>query len=323
MGLNKSLIVGVLSTLSFAACTPQNSETSQLQTSNSQLDSSAIIDGKLVAPNEAIAKSIVAIYSQNDDENGGAICTGSLLPGNLVLTAAHCVDKYMTIIFAPDIDSASESQSRPVDAAQVSPYWATRQTAQKDQGDIALIHFQGSVPKGFVPATFLTDMSALKNGTTVLLAGYGTNKVVQTPIDKNTYPDLINAIQTGKVVCDDPMNLTNCAEVAMPGSGVLRKTAVKIADNKHGMTEVLLDQTSGTGACHGDSGGPAYVAIKGKLYLWGVTSRGANDPRNDCSKNAVYTNAYAYKVWISQTAKKMVTSLTDPNRLNNVATNGN
>ncbi len=324
MGLNSKglFVVGVLSTITFAACAPKNSESSQVQTSS--VESSAIIAGQLVSPNEVVSRSIVAVYTQHDGEKGGGICTGSLLPGNLVLTAAHCVDDFITIVFNTDMDSANETQAFPVDKVAVSPYWATRKNAPKDQGDIALLHFKGTIPSGFAPATFLTDMSALKNGATVLLAGYGANQVKQTPIDTNTYPDLIAAIQSGKVVCDDPMKLTNCIEATMLGTGVLRKTTVKIADSKFGASEVLLDQTSGTGACHGDSGGPAYVVANGKLYLWGVTSRGANDPKNDCSKNAVYTNAYVYKTWLNQAAKKLTApALTDANRLNNVATTSN
>lgn len=298
MELNKSLILGVLSTLSFAACAPKNSETSQLQTSNSH---SAIIAGIAVNPNDALAKSIVGIISMHQGQKGAAICTGSLLPGNMILTAAHCVDDYMAVTFGVSMGPDSGAQSRQVDLVTISPYWKLRQNADKDHSDIALLHFKGDVPAGFVPAEFLTDMTALQNGASVLLAGYGVNQVMQKPIDVKTYPDLINAIQTGKVVCDDDKNLTNCAEVAMLGAGTLRQTTVKIADSKFAVTEILLNQTLGTGACHGDSGGPAYVIQNGKLYLWGITSRGEQDPRNDCSKYSVYTNAAdIYKNWITR-----------------------
>lgn len=314
MGLNKSLLVGFLSTLSFAACSPNKAaNSSEIQTSST--DNSAIIAGTLVGAQEAISKSIVGIYSSHEGEQGVAICTGSLLPGNLVLTAAHCVDQYMTIVFATDMDNATDAQVRQVDKGAVSPYWASRQNADKDHGDIALLHFQGTVPAGFTPATMLTDASVLKNGAQVILAGFGANKVVQTPIDTKTYPDLIAAIQAGEVVCDDPMKLTNCAKVDMQGAGVLRKTTVTIADSKYAQSEILLNQTTGTGACHGDSGGPAYVSVKGKLYLWGVTSRGEKDPRNDCSQYSVYTTALFHKTWLNLTAKKLTSSLTDPNRL--------
>lgn len=303
MGLNKSLlVVGVLSTISFVACAPKSSDKSLVQDSGSQLESSAIIAGDLVSANDAITKNIVGIYSQTEGQPGGAICTGSLLPGNLVLTAAHCVDDYMAIVFANQF-SAAEKTVLPVDRVQISPYWKTRQNEAKDTGDIALLHFVGKIPAGYVPAALLTDQSALKNGVPVLLAGYGANKVVLTPIDATTYPDLIGSIQAGKVVCDDYMKLTNCSESNMTGSGILRKTTVKIANTSYSQTEILLDQRPGTGACHGDSGGPAYVTVKGKLYLWGVTSRGAYDAKNDCSQYSLYTNAYVYRTWLNAAAK--------------------
>ena len=313
VGLNKSLLVGVLSTLSLAACGPSNSGSSQIDaTSANQSD---IIGGTEVSGSSSLSKSIVGIYSSHEGEQGGAICTGSLLPNNLVVTAAHCVDDYMTIVFAPDMDSAQESQALPVDKVAVSPYWASRQNADKDHGDVALLHYSGTTPASYAPANLLTDATAIKNGTSVLLAGYGVNLVKETPIDVKTYPDLIADIQSGKVVCDDPKALTNCASVDMTGAGLLRQTTVTVSNAKYAASVIQLNQTKGTGACHGDSGGPAYVTIGGKLYLWGVTSRGDQDPRNNCSQYSVYTSLLFHKTWLNRAAKQLTTSLTDPNRL--------
>ncbi|WP_168196481.1 trypsin-like serine protease [Bdellovibrio sp. NC01] len=317
MGLNKGLVLGVLSTLTFAACSPNKAADTNAQVDASSTQDSAIINGKLVTADDQISKNIVGIISANKDEEGEAICTGSLLPGNLVLTAAHCLGDYMMIVFAPDMDTATEGQMLPVDKAAASPYWESRKNQDKDTGDVALLHYKGTTPKGFIPATMLTDMSVLQKGAKVTLAGYGANKVTLTPIDSKTYPDIINAIQTGKVICDDNMKLTNCVENNMFGAGQLRKTDnVKIEDPKFSLTEVLLNQKQGEGACHGDSGGPAYITVKGKIYLWGITNRGERDPKNDCSQYSVYTKAYSYKTWLNGVAKQFTApSITDPNRL--------
>ena len=76
--------VVLLSVLSLIACSaPKSSDTSAINNGSSD----AIIGGQPVVASSEISKSIVGIY----DANVGAICTGSLLPGNIVLTAAHCI----------------------------------------------------------------------------------------------------------------------------------------------------------------------------------------------------------------------------------------
>ncbi|UOF00778.1 S1 family peptidase [Bdellovibrio reynosensis] len=273
MKRNKLFLAGLFSSLALTACAPQN----QNPTSNLiETADSAIIGGSVVQAGDKITESIVAVY----DAAEGQLCTGSLLPNNLVLTAAHCVGAYteeMYVFF--DLSLSATSERRKVDKLEVSPYWPSRQLKEKNTGDIAILHFTGTVPAGYKPATFLaaSQKSLLKRGSTVVLAGYGITNGV-----------------TGE------------------GAGTLKMTSVKVEDPLYSVSEVKLNQTQGTGACHGDSGGPAYVEVKGKYYLWGVTSRGVNDEDNDCSKYSAYTSALYYKVWINRMAQKLSVSLTAP-----------
>ena len=47
---------------------------------------------------------------------------------------------------------------------------------------------------------------------------------------------------------------------------------------------MILDQEDGSGACHGDSGGPAFFEKDGKTYLLGVTNRSYPDGApDDCN----------------------------------------
>ncbi len=80
------------------------------------------------------------------------------------------------------------------------------------------------------------------------------------------------------------------------------------------MSEASLDQRRGTGACHGDSGGPAYLALEGGYALWGVTSRGLNDPNDDCSQFAIYTKAMPYANWIVKAKRFLDTPTQQPNQ---------
>jgi secreted trypsin-like serine protease len=69
-------------------------------------------------------------------------------------------------------------------------------------------------------------------------------------------------------------------------------------------TEISFSSTDGSGACHGDSGGPAFATIKGQKVIVGITSR-TTDKSGGCHKDSVYTNVAAYKTLIDQMAAKL------------------
>lgn len=260
MNQSKLLMAGILSSLVLAACAPKGETSQELQAKGD-----SIIGGTEVAENDKILQSVVAIY----DKTAKQLCTGSLLENNVVVTAAHCIGNgEMYVFFGTAL--GPQAPRRLIDVVTISPYWETRHSETFNTGDIALVHFQGTVPEGFKPIKLLKDKRTLRKGLTVVLAGYG--------------------ISNG---------------VSGEGSGTLRKTSVKIADPKFSATEVTLDQTHGTGACHGDSGGPAYVEVKGEYVLWGVTSRGVNDEKNDCSQLAAYTSTLYYNAWIERMQQKI------------------
>jgi secreted trypsin-like serine protease len=251
---SKLLMAGILSSLVLAACAPKG------ETSQDLANGDSIIGGTEVAETDKILQSIVAVY----DKTAKQLCTGSLLENNVVVTAAHCIGNgEMYVFFGTSLGPTVPR--RIVDVFAISNYWAARNSEKFNTGDIALIHFQGTVPEGFKPAKMLRDKKILKNGLDVTLAGFG--------------------ISNG---------------VSGEGAGVLRQTSVKISDARYSASEVLLDQTHGTGSCHGDSGGPAYVEINGEYVLWGVTSRGVNDTNNDCSQSVAYTSTVYYSPWIQR-----------------------
>lgn len=265
--------------LSMAACSPKTFETGN-SPADLQAQGDAIIGGVALPQEHPVSKNVVAIF----DNLTKGLCTGSLYKDNLIITAAHCIpeDKsQLFVFFGTDIKNAktaADLQLRKVDKAEISPYYASRKKATRDQGDIALVHFEGALPAGYSQSTLLSDTKLLLKDTPVVLAGYG--------------------IDNGKL---------------KTGSFVLRATFVSIAKPDFALTEVLLDQTQGRGACHGDSGGPAYVYNKvSKTYLlWGITSRGDNDLNDDCSQYSVYTNILAYSTWLREASKRLTTSVRD------------
>lgn len=230
-----------------------------------------IMGGDDVDAGDPIAHSTVALYQQMGE--GGALCTASLITKNIAVTAAHCVEHgidHMAVITGEKLESEDRDVLRVVDS-QISPGWSESRLAGEDAGDIALVRFEGKLPKGYGPAHILSKKAELKKGDEVILAGYGiTNALKKT------------------------------------GAGTLRKTSVKVAEPEFGKTEILFDQHQGKGACHGDSGGPAFVEVNGKDYLLGVTSRGypVTAP-DDCKHQVIYTKVTAYRDWIKSTVKEL------------------
>ncbi|WP_413289852.1 S1 family peptidase [Bdellovibrio sp. HCB337] len=238
-------------------------------------DTQDIVNGREIQNDNELAKSVVFIVNKVTKD----VCTGSILDNNHVLTAAHCLDTEdqtnLYVFFAARPNGKTER--RQVLAAKYSPYWEMRQLESYDTGDIAVIKFDGTeLPVGYKPVTFLEDYSILREETPVSVLGYGLSDA------------------------SDPTSV-----------GVLRVGNLKIADPNFSSTEITLDQTKGTGVCHGDSGGPAYVYIpgkngsKGQYLLWGVSTRGVNDDDSTCNKSVAITNASIYLTWIMLAVKTL------------------
>lgn len=233
-----------------------------------------IVHGVTVRADDPIASTTVAVIN----ESGGqvSLCSGSIVASDLILTAGHCVGpdaESMHLAFTMDIHQASGALVpvagflRPKDYGQLQN--------DQDMNDIALIRFDGGLPPGYQVARFLDQPDLLKDGETVTLAGYGV-------ADGHTETDPSDA-----------------------GAGVLRKVDVRIAQAVYGKTEVVMDQTDGRGACHGDSGGPAFLKRGGEYLLFGVTSRGTSVGSDECGGASIYTSVLAHAKFLREAAREL------------------
>ena len=230
-----------------------------------------IIGGTKVTASNWIAKTVVALVE--DSSMGEALCTASLVAPDLAVTAAHCVTnpdsspvEALHLVFATDLKKADASKIRAVDRVMIPSQWKPAGNRPKDTSDVALVHFAGGLPSGYSPSDLLPFDEALLIGQKVILAGYGISDAS-----------------------------------ADTGAGILRKTEVTVEDPTFSPTEIQLDQSRGGGACHGDSGGPAFIMRNGHPLLFGITSRG----EGNCDQDVIYTKIVSYAEWFAEATKKI------------------
>ena len=232
-----------------------------------------IVGGQEVGDLDPIHHSTVGLYSPSADGSGGALCTASLIGKDIAVTAAHCVHPggpRPVLIFGKDLHSPG-APKRPVEAIAINPQWQRSAGKGMDQGDIALVKFPNGIPNGYRKVSTVGKDSEIKTQAEATLAGYGIS-------DART----------------------------RAGAGQLRKTNVVVAQSRPGKSEMILDQSHGHGACHGDSGGPAFIRQNGRIVLAGITNRSYPDRApDDCGHKVVYTKLPAYRSWIQKSEKKL------------------
>ncbi|WP_168196608.1 trypsin-like serine protease [Bdellovibrio sp. ZAP7] len=287
--------------ISAVACTPEKDRELKAQ-------GDAIIGGTVVKKDSRVAKSTVGIFNANI----GAVCTGILLENNIILTAAHCVQSddisETFIVFSPDMESLltdydkirKSPLTRRASAGVINDKYknvADLEEPNQATHDIALLKFNGTIPKGYMPAQILNNAASLKEGAETLIAGYGVETDNLVEIDtKQTPPEELQAlVKDGTVVCDFDMEIkeTRCFTEEMDGPAILKYTSVNIGSFPNAFEAILLhDQRHGP--CSGDSGGPAFVKSGSDYFVWGLTSRS----EMGCATSTVYTNIVPYRSWI-------------------------
>lgn len=287
----------------FAGCAPQQNDLnnySQIKAENS----SNIIGGKLATEKFQQDNGIVGLVIIESTEKGQtqAICTGTLIAPRVIVTAAHCLmrssataKQLVVAYFKSDMSAGQREDFIAVDGGAINENYMKGITNDNvhdlntSWNDIALIHLSKPAPNYMKIAQLagVNEDISLKAGDKLILSGFGITTPVINEITKDP--------ATGKDVV---------TPLKSEGSGVLRLVAgVPVTQITPENKEIILKQNATKtlkGACHGDSGGPAFIKSKsGKMIQVGVTSRGTEKLGN-CTESVIYTNIQGQLPWLQQ-----------------------
>jgi hypothetical protein len=134
-----------------------------------------------------------------------------------------------------------------------------------DSNGNAVYQLSGGIPPGFSPAGIVPADQVIHPGDDFLIAGFGHT----------------STSSSGK-------------------TGVLHRTTLEVEKPDYSKTEYSFTQKT-SGACFGDSGGPAYREIGGAWLLAGVTSRGSQN----CVGFSVYTRVEKHGDWLTAAAERL------------------
>ncbi len=178
----------------------------------------------------------------NGERRASFTCTGTAIAGNVVLFAAHCVNRDITAIEVVPGGNRSNSVFAQSVIANSNFNFSV---LPRGRGDIALAFLPEVLPTRTVK---VLTRDNVKPGDKSIIAGYGL-------VDSNLYPgvasDDFDGLQAGYAIVEE-----------------VRSTEI--------MTRYDESNPNQSNTCSGDSGGPLFVKKGGEWVIAAVTSFGTS-----------------------------------------------
>ena len=273
----KSILL-TTSLLVLAACSQKNDTPTE-----SELLARNIVGGAVASDSFQKENGVVALVITTVDGQG--LCTGTLIAKRIVLTAAHCLDssdaaiQSIAVVFTTDVSKATQETVRFGVKGRVHEAFLSSAGGPGAWNDIALLKLNEDAPADVKFAKLPSIMSLpLKVRTSLIQAGFGRTEASRT-------------------------STTATSGVLKQVGGI--EVLKLVSDGK----EMHLRE-NGKGSCNGDSGGPAFVKISGKLTQVGINSRGT-DPAS-CIGVGIFTTVSAHLAWIKTNSELLLAEETAP-----------
>lgn len=198
----------------------------------------AVLLGSRSRDPDGLRRSVVSI-----ENSMGELCSGALIARDLVLTAAHCVTDSASYRVTA-VNRAFKPQRIRVAALAIHPTFVAGTTPRTQPGvDLAILRLERPLGSDFLPLDPASARS-INVGDEVTIAGFG----VLTENSKRT----ARTLRQANLVSLGPIQVANRVLI--------------VADRQR------LAETTGAGACRGDSGGPILGANRNSYLLYGIVS---------------------------------------------------
>jgi hypothetical protein len=234
--------------------------------------SKAVIRGE--AASDDVRPSVVRVESSK-----GELCSGVLIAPDVVLTAAHCVAEQARY----KVTGTSGSRIRSVKAlaASMHPEFVPGTTPRTQPGiDLALLLMEQPLGSEFTPLD-VSRSAAISEGEKLIVAGFGLSRE--------------NAKSTARTLRQASLLAVGMLQVA---------NRVQIV-----VDPVTLGETSGAGACRGDSGGPILRGASPAHTLVGIVSWSSGPlnarARNACGGLTAVTPVAPHTSWIQRRSQSL------------------
>lgn len=237
---------------------------------------SAVINGTSTRDPDGARSFVVRIESTE-----GEICSGTLIAPDLVLSAAHCVMRpagYSVV----GVDRGFRQRRTQVIASTMHPDFVPGTTPEEQPGvDLALLKLERPLGPDFMPLD-PRGAGSISTGEPVDIAGFG----------------VVAENRRGSA------RVLRLAHLVSIGSLQVANRVTVVTDRRR------MAETSGAGACLGDSGGPILTGGPGGYRLVGVVSWSSGalqqgTRRTACGGFTAVTPVAEHVGWISARAAEL------------------